>query len=168
MFCSILSVCMTAAAPCVQEAPALSSDSGALDAACAYVERQHEHFALQERNVGLARSEIVDGRVHVALYFLPSEPDIPALDVAAITKLATLLPVVPVMCKVRRDALVASHHLFACMSALSCIQEASAPQKVLHAFFLLVQLVIGTPTDIRNASHSVTVLCVHRQTSWRM
>lgn len=90
----------------MQEAPALSTDSSAQNKVCAYIAQQHEHFADQERNVGLPRAEIVDDRVHVALYLLPPQADIAALDTNAITTLGALLPVVPVMCKVRHDRCV--------------------------------------------------------------
>jgi septin family protein len=96
----------------VQETPGLKGDA----AMCAEIlaktiEDQQGLFAAAERNVSQPRGELVDRRVDAVLYFLPinarmSESD---FDLTVIKRLAQLVPVIPVMCKVRCLRFVSSH-----------------------------------------------------------
>jgi septin family protein len=87
----------------VQETPGLRGDPDACaEALAAAIEAQQARFAAAERDLSQPRAALQDGRIDALLYFLPvnariSESD---LDLAVIRRVAKLVPVIPVMCKV--------------------------------------------------------------------
>jgi Septin len=87
----------------VQETPGLRGDPEACaEALAAAIEAQQARFAAAERDLSQPRAALQDGRIDALLYFLPvnariSESD---LDLAVIRRVAKLVPVIPVMCKV--------------------------------------------------------------------
>ena len=65
-----------------------------------HIKEQQESYSLQEQDLTLPRSSIVDGRVDVCVYMLPTNVRVSPFDLAIIQELGAIVPTVAVMSKV--------------------------------------------------------------------
>ena len=90
----------------VQETPGLTRDDDGVLTLCNCITSRQAAFSAQEVETARERGEIKDERIDVVLFFLPTNARVSASDVSAMTFLGALVPLVPVMCKVRGMALI--------------------------------------------------------------